>query len=61
MKVKVNVDFYDIHTGEFHREGDVWEITESRLKEIQSVSDEYVTVIEKRRRKNDGIKTTEIK
>lgn len=58
MKVKVINEFCDAYTDEFYPEGTILEISEDRLKEIQSVSTDYVTVIEEqkktRRRKTNG-------
>lgn len=47
MKVKVLKEFTDKHTSKLHAVGEVFECDQARLKEIQSVSEKLVTVIEK--------------
>ena len=44
MKVKVKSEFVDKHTRKLHQVGEVFECTENRLKEIQSVGD-FVSVV----------------
>lgn len=44
MKVEVKSEFVDRHTGKLHQVGEVFECTEDRLKEIQSVGD-FVSVV----------------
>jgi hypothetical protein len=44
-KVKVLVSFIDIHTNEVHPVGEVFEATEERIAEIQSVSSKLIEVV----------------
>lgn len=46
MKVKVLKDFTDKHTNKIHAVGEVFECTQERLKEIESVSKRLVSVVE---------------
>lgn len=45
MQVKVKKEFKDIHTNEIHSVGEILEITETRLAEIQKVDKNMVQVI----------------
>lgn len=45
MKVEVKERFIDKHTDQVHHVGDILEISEERLAEIQNVSDKLVQVI----------------
>lgn len=42
VKVEVKEEFVDKHTGKLHPVGEVFECTEDRLQEIQSVSPAFV-------------------
>jgi hypothetical protein len=47
MKVKVKKEFVDKHTWKIHPFGEVFECTEDRLQEIQSVGD-FVSKVEEK-------------
>ena len=47
MKVKVKKEFVDKHTWKLHPVGEVFECTEERLQEIQSV-DDFVSKVEEK-------------
>lgn len=48
VKVKVINEFIDRHTGQLHKVGEVFEVTEKRLKEIKSASrTKFVEVVKK--------------
>jgi hypothetical protein len=44
-KVKVLESFRDVHTGMIHPVGEVFEATEERIAEIQSVSADLIEVV----------------
>lgn len=46
MKAEVKERFIDKHTDQVHHVGDILEVTEERLAEIQKVSDKLVQVIQ---------------
>lgn len=46
MQVKVNKEFVDKHTGELHKVGEIFEVTDKRLAEIQKVDKDMVQVAE---------------
>lgn len=45
MQVKVNKEFVDIHTKKLHPVGEVFEVDDKRLAEIQKVDKNMVQVI----------------
>lgn len=45
VKVKVLMSFEDIHTKKIHPVGEVFEATEERIAEIQSVSAKLIEVV----------------
>lgn len=45
MEVRVTRKFRDAHTGKLHAVGDVLDIDEERLAEIQAVADDLVEVL----------------
>ena len=49
MKVKVLKKFLDAHTKKIHEVNDVFEVSEKRLKEIQTVDSGLVEVIEEKK------------
>ena len=49
MKVKVLKKFKDVHTKKIHEVNDVFEVSEKRLKEIQTVDSGLVEVIEEKK------------
>lgn len=51
MKVEVKERFIDKHTDQVHHVGDILEVTEERLAEIQNVSDKLVQVIHEQEQK----------
>ena len=55
-KVKVLVSFIDIHTRKVHPVGEVFEATEEKIAEIQSVDADLIEVVEptKKTRKKAG-------
>ena len=55
-KVKVMESFIDVHTKALHNVGEVFEATEERIAEIQSVSAKLIEVVseEKKPRKRAG-------
>ena len=49
IKLKVLVEFIDIHTGAVHKVGDVIEVTEDRFEEIKSATTlEFVEVVKEK-------------
>jgi len=53
MKVKVKNEFVDIHTNELHHIDEVMDVTNERLKEIQSVDAGLVEVIKTTRKADE--------
>lgn len=55
-KVKVLDSFVDVHTRKVHPVGEVFEATEERIAEIQSVNPDLIEVVEpaKKTRKKAG-------
>lgn len=51
MKVEIKERFIDKHTDQVHHVGDILEVTEERLAEIQNVSDKLVQVIHEQEQK----------
>lgn len=49
MKVKVNTGFIDKYTNDLHKVGETFEVSEDRLKEIQSVSPDLVEVVKEKK------------
>lgn len=48
MKVKVLQEFTDKHTNKIHAVGEVFECTQDRLTEIESVSKRLVSIVEEK-------------
>lgn len=56
-KVKVEQRFIDRETGEMRNVGDVVELTDERIAEIQSVDPMFISVLAEKKPKKDSGKT----
>lgn len=50
MKVIVRKDFIDVHTDALHECGELMDVTEERLKEIQRIDPGLVEVVKERKK-----------
>lgn len=57
VKIKVKYSFIDVHTNTVHPVGEVIEVSEERLAEINSVNPDLVQVVREKKKKgeSDGV------